>query len=79
MVGAYFYIWRNKMKTSPAVDITATLILLFTLLFAGWWYLDWKTSKIEKALKDKPTSEVRKGLTSKAEITMFERAVKVTE
>lgn len=66
------------MKTA-AVDITATLIILAAIILAGWWWLDYKTNQLQQALKDKPASEVRKSLTTKAEITMFERAVKVTE
>lgn len=67
------------MKTSPAVDITATLIILAAIIMGGWWWLDYKTNQLQQALKDKPSSEVRKSLTSKAELTIFERAVKVTE
>lgn len=66
------------MKTA-AVDITATLIFLAAIILGGWWWLDHKTNQIEQALKDKPASEVRKGLTSKAELTIFERVVKVTD
>lgn len=67
------------MKTSPAVDITATLIILAAIILGGWWWLDHKTNQIEQQLKDKSASEVRKGLTRKAELTIFERAVKVTD
>jgi hypothetical protein len=74
-----FFFWRNKMKTTPAVDIAATLIILASILLGGWWWLDHKTNQIEKALKTKPAVEVKKGLTTKAELTIFERAVKVTE
>lgn len=66
------------MKTA-VVDITATLIILAAIILGGWWWLDYKTNQLQQALKDKPPSEVRKSLTTKAEITIFERAVKVTE
>lgn len=61
------------MKTSPAVDITATLIILAAIILGGWWWLDHKTNQIEQQLKTKPASEVRKGLITKAELTIFER------
>lgn len=67
------------MKTTPAVDIAATLIILASILLGGWWWLDYKTNQIEQQLKTKPASEVRRSLTTKTELTIFERAVKVTE
>lgn len=62
-----------------AVDITATMIILAAIILGGWWWLDYKTNQIEQRLKDKPASEVRKSLATKAELTIFERAVKVAE
>lgn len=71
------------MKTTPAVDIAATLIILAAIILGGWWWLDNKTNQIEHQLKTKPAVEVKKDMlakgASKAELTIFERSVKHTE
>ena len=45
--------------------------------------MNWKTNQIEQALKERPIEVVRKEMLAKnvtqAEMTMFERRVKVTE
>ena len=64
-------------------DVAAGLCLLATICIGGFTYMNWKTNQIEQALKERPIEVVRKEMLAKnvtrAEFTMFERRVKVTE
>ncbi len=62
------------MKNYLLTDMCAGLILLATLCFGGFYYMEYQTKKIEQELKQYPAEVVKKGLK-----TMFERAMKSTE